>query len=218
MARRIGGAGGGSDKGSRKSGGAVVAAAVVALASTAGVGGGAVLSGGSATGGSAPGLSARKADGKKSARDGDADAAVSRLGMRIRKRAPKRDAECLTSSFGQVREFFARTPCTSLDRLVFATDDGLGNVAVVSVVWVTFSRRADTGRFERLIDEYGTGDIRPLGSGALGMADIRFTAAHYWSETRGATITVAESESATGHVEPGVLDALAEVTAQLPRP
>ncbi|KOX35187.1 hypothetical protein ADK67_01640 [Saccharothrix sp. NRRL B-16348] len=52
----------------------------------------------------------------------------------------------------------------------------------------------------------------------IGLADIRFTAHHYWSETRGNTITIAESEPATGHVEPDLLDAMTEVAAQLPRP
>ncbi|MEU4442639.1 hypothetical protein AB0K14_00885 [Actinosynnema sp. NPDC050801] len=217
MARRIGGPGGGSDKGAGK-GGAVVAAAVVALAGAAGVAGEAALSTSTATSGSTPGLNARKADGKKNARDGDADGAVNRLGTRIRRKAVKQDLECLSNSFGQVREFFVHTPCTALDRWIFATDDGAGNTAVVSVVWVSFGDRARTKRFERLIDVHGTGDVRPLGSSLLGMADIRFTARHYWSETRGNTITIAESEPATGHVEPDLLDAMTEVAAQLPRP
>ncbi|MCC8251114.1 hypothetical protein [Saccharothrix luteola] len=217
MARRIGGRGGGSDPAGGK-GGAVVAAAVVALAGAAGIGGEAALSASTATSGSTPGLQARKADSKKNARDGDADNALNRLGMRIRKKAVKQDLECLTNSFGQVREFFLHTPCTALDRWVLAVDDGAGNVAVVSVVWVSFGDRARTKRFERLIDVYGTGDVRPLGAALLDLADIRFTAAHYWSETRGNTITIAESEPATGHVEPDLLDAMTEVAAQLPRP
>jgi hypothetical protein len=219
MARRIGGPHGGSDPGSGKGkGGAVVAAAVVALAGAAGVGGEAALSASSATGGSTPGLNARKADGKKNARDGDADGALNRLGMRIRRKAVKQDLECLTNSFGEVREFFLRTPCTALDRWLFAVDDGVGNVAVVSVVWVSFADRGRTKRFERLVDVHGTGDIRPLGSALLDLADIRFTATHYWSETRGNTITIAEAEAATGHVEPDLLDAMTEVAARLPRP
>ncbi|MCE6997100.1 hypothetical protein LZG04_20165 [Saccharothrix sp. S26] len=56
---------------------------------------------------------------------------------------------------------------------VFAVDDGTGNVAVVSVVWVSFGDRTRTKRFRRLIDVHGTGDIRPLGSALLDLADVR---------------------------------------------
>ncbi|MGM1059739.1 hypothetical protein [Saccharothrix sp. Mg75] len=217
--RRIGGKGGGSDKGKKKSGGgAVLAAAVVGIAA-AGVGGGATLSAGPQAGTSSPGLNARKAESRKSARDGDLDGALNRLGARLR-RDPVRQpaAECLTHSFGQVRQFFATTPCRALDRAIFAADLDTGGVVVVSVAWVAFADRTATTRFERLVDVHGTGDVRPLGSTLLGLADIRFTAAHYWSERRGDTVAVAESEPAGGAVDPALLDALAEVAAHLPPP
>ncbi|GGP38606.1 hypothetical protein [Saccharothrix coeruleofusca] len=213
MGRRIGGPGGGSDKGGT-GGGAVLAGVVVALAAAAGVGGDAVLS---RLGESPPRTNSNsKADNRKSARD--ADSAVGRLGLKVTKRFARQDAECLTSSWGRVREFLARTPCRSLDRLVFAVGDGAGDTAVVSVVWVGFANGSQTRRFRDVMDEYGSGDIKPLGSGLLGLADVRFTAAHYGSRVSGSTTTVAETEALTGHVDADLLDALAEVAAELPRP
>ncbi|MBP2339923.1 hypothetical protein JOF41_006101 [Saccharothrix coeruleofusca] len=217
MGRRIGGPGGGSDKGGT-GGGAVLAGVVVALAAAAGVGGDAVLS---QLGELTPRTNSNsKADNRKSAHDADsaADRAVSRLGLKVTRRFARQDAECLTSSWGRVREFLARTPCRSLDRLVFAVGDGAGDTAVVSVVWVGFANGSQTRRFRDVMDEYGSGDIKPLGSGLLGLADIRFTAAHYGSRVSGSTMTVAETEALTGHVDAGLLDALAEAAAGLPRP
>jgi hypothetical protein len=130
----------------------------------------------------------------------------------------KQEPDCVDNSFGQVREFLARTPCTSLDRLLLAVGDRAGNAAVVSVAWVTFPGRNQARQFDRLIDVSGSGDITPLSGVAVGMADVRFTATHYWSETTDTTITIAESEPATGRVEPDLLDAVTEVAAQLPRP
>ncbi|WP_233819226.1 hypothetical protein [Saccharothrix sp. S26] len=43
----------------------------------------------------------------------------------------------------------------------------------MSVVWVSFGDRTRTKRFRRLIDVHGTGDIRPLGSALLDLADVR---------------------------------------------
>ncbi|HEV8556803.1 MAG TPA: hypothetical protein VGR06_10465 [Actinophytocola sp.] len=174
--------------------------------------------GGAGSSASAPNLAARKADAGKAARKGDAEGAWQRLGMRQLKKTAKQDAKCLAASFGQVRQFFLRTPCTSLDRILFAVGDGAGNNAVVSVAWVGFRTRGQAGDFTALIDVYGTGDIKPLSSGLLGLADIRFTGRHYGSARTGSQVAVAEAEPAGGHLAPDILKALAEVAAQFPRP
>jgi hypothetical protein len=69
-----------------------------------------------------------------------------------------------------------------------------------------------------LIDVHGTGDIKPLASSLLGIADIPFTGRNYHSDRKGATLTVAEAETASGRVDSELLDAMAEVAAQLPGP
>lgn len=209
----------GSDKGS--GGVALVAAVLVVLAGAGGAGGAALNSGAGGAGGAAApveSIGVRKWDAKRAARGGDAEGAMGHLGVGIDKQALRQELDCVANSFGQVREFFERTPCTSLDRLLLAVADQAGNAAVVSVVWVTFPGRNQARQFDRVVDTAGSGDVTPLGGAVVGLPDIRFTAEHYWSETRDTTITIAESEPATGHVEPDLLDAMTEVAAQLPRP
>lgn len=199
---------------------ALVAAVLVVLAGAGGAGGAALNSGAGGGGGAAPveSIGVRKWDAKRSARGGDVEGAVAHLGARITKQAVKQELDCHANSFGRVRDFFAHTPCTSLDRLLLAVGDGAGGEAVVSVAWVTFPGRRQARQFEDVVDVHGSGDVRPLSTTVLGMADIPFTAVHYWSETVDTTITIAESEPAGGTPDPELVDALAEVAAQLPRP
>jgi len=223
MDRRIGGAGGGSDPGSGKGGGFVVAAVltVAVAAAGGGVGGTSVVgsSAGQAVGTtSGKSISAQKVEAKKAARRGDADEAWRRLGMRTLKKAVKQDLECVANSFGQVREFFARTPCKSLDRVLFGLGDDQGNSVVVSVAWVGFYTRGDARDFKRLDDVHGTGNVTPLASALLGLADISFTGHHYESRPDGKTTIIAEAEPATGQISDEVLDAVADVAVLLPRP
>jgi hypothetical protein len=219
--------------GGGKGAGTVVAAGVLAVGLSAGVGGGGLTLGGSgvasevgagsqgaaqgAGSGGSPQLKARKSEGQKSARKGDADAAWQRLGVRQLKRTARQQAECVASSFGQIREFFTRTRCASLERALFLVGDGAGNSAVVSVAWVGLTSARDADRFESVMKVHGSGDIYPLGSSLLGMADIRFTGLRYGSDRDGRTVTIAEAELATGSIDHDTLDAIAEVSAYLPR-
>jgi hypothetical protein len=216
MGRRIGGAGGGSDKGS---------AGVIATVAVAGIvaaGGGVSLGTASSTGTSnisaGQNMSQRKADGKKSAQKGNWDDAVRRLGMRSLKKSARERGQCVSNSFGEVREFFLRTPCRSLDRVLFAVGDDRGNVVLVSVAWVAFSSRSKAVDFKNLNDIHGIGDITPLAGSLLEMADVRFTGHHYHSRRDGNTIVVAEAESVTGTVAAEILDAATEVATYLPQP
>ncbi len=56
------------------------------------------------------------------------------------------------NSYGQVRDFFLRNPCKSLDRTLFTLADPDGNTFVVSVSWVRMRQRGDVRRLEDLID------------------------------------------------------------------
>ncbi len=217
MARRIGGAGGGSDPGAGKAG-AVVAAGVLAVSVAAG--GGLAAGGGASTvavDSASVNLTKARSEGRKSARNGDADGAWRKLNMRTLKRTAKPALECVSHSFGQVRDHLVRNPCRSLDRTLFAVGDDRGNVAVVSVAWVGFRNRRDAGEFKTLIDVHGTGDITPLGAPLLGLADVRFSGLHYQSRSDGSTVVIAETESAAGQVSGEVLDAVADVASWLPR-
>lgn len=210
----------GSNKGSGGGGVVLAAAVLVVLAGAGGAGGAALNSGASGGGGAAPvtSIGVLKWDAKRSARGGDTEGAMRHLGLRVDKQALKQEPDCLENSFGQVREYFARNPCAALDRLLLSVGDGTGDASLVSVAWVTFPGRNQARQFDRVIDVHGSGDVRPLSATVLGMAEVPFTAAHYWSELRDTTITIAEAEPAAGSADPELLDALAEVAAQLPRP
>lgn len=223
MSRRIGGAGGGSDKGSGNSGRVVAGAVAAVTIASAGGGIGAGTVGGSASSSSVQSvagknLNAKKADARRSAGRGNADEAWQRMGLRLSRKHIEKAATCAVNSFGQVREFFLRTPCRSLDRMLFAVGDGQGNVAVVAVAWVDFRTRGDARRFKDLDDVFGTGNVTPLGGAVLGLADVRFTGRYYGSHRTGTVTVIAEAESVAGHVDGEVLDAVAEVAVFLPRP
>lgn len=197
---------------------AVATAGVVAFGATTGGAGGPAGSLGSGTSSSVgKNLSARKADSKKSARAGRTDEAWNRLGMRTLRKATRRHTECVSRSFGEVRQFLTRTRCTFLRRALFAIGDGEDSV-VVSVVWVGFRTRAQAARFRDLIDVHGTGDITPLGGQFVGASGIRFSGHNYDSRLNRTGLTVAESETLSGEFSADDLDTVAEVAALLPRP
>jgi hypothetical protein len=223
MSRRIGGAGGGSDKGSGTSGqilvGAVAAMVIASAGGGIGAGAGAGSSGGTvAESVTSRNMAARKANGKRAASRGDAVGAFTRLGLRGTRKAVRQHLECVTHSFGQIRQFFIHTPCTSLDRALFAAVDEQGTPIVVSVAWVGFRTRGDARRFKDLDDVHGTGNVSPLAGSLLGIADVRFTGQHYQSRRTGTVTVIAEAEPVGGAVADEVLDGIAEVAVLLPRP
>ncbi|MET0134745.1 MAG: hypothetical protein ABW215_14280 [Kibdelosporangium sp.] len=220
MGRRIGGADGGSDPGSGgRTGLAVAAVVLTGLAATGGgVSLGAATPGGAGSSVAGPDISARKAASKKSARAGKPDEAWNRLGMRSLRKTKRTSARCVANSFGEIREFFIRTPCRSLDRMLFGIGDEQGNVVIVSVAWTGFASRDQARDFEDLNEVHGTGDIVPLAGALLDMADVSFTGHHYQSRQDGSTVVTAETEAAAGRIPDDVLDTVAEVAVLLPRP
>jgi hypothetical protein len=193
-------------------------AGLIAL-SAVGYGGAVGLSAGGSGGGGGPGLDvqARKEQGGELARRGDADGAWERMGLRELKRTERQPATCVDASFGGVREFLREHACTSMDRVLFTVGDDAGNTAVIAVAWVVFDSRGDAREFQDLVDAPGTGDVKALGTAQVGLPDVAFTGANYGSGRDRTTVAVAEAEVASGYVTPEVLDALAEVAAQLPR-
>lgn len=94
---------------------------------------------------------------------------------------------------------------------LFGINDDQGNSIVVSVTWVGFYTRGDAREFKRLDDVHGSGNVTPLVSTLLGLADISFTGHHYQSRPNSKTTIIAEAEPTTGHVSDEVLDAVAKV-------
>jgi hypothetical protein len=126
--------------------------------------------------------------------------------------AVKQDLECVANSTGKVREFFVRTPCKSLDMVLYALGDGHGNAAIISVAWVGFRNKQDAAEFERIERVQDSGDVTPLGGVPLGLAHLRFTGHHYHARPDGATMVIGEADTASGHLYNATLSALAEVT------
>jgi hypothetical protein len=159
----------------------------------------------------------RKVEAQKSAKKGKTDEALSRFKLKRLKRRAEHGAECVASSSGKVREFLVRTPCTSLDRMLMAVGDGHGNAAVVSVVRVGFRSKKQAAAFEKVEAVQGSGDVRPLDIAAvLGLAHVRISGLHYTSRPEGYGMIVAETDTATGHVDAATLDALADVAVYMP--
>ena len=218
MGRRIGGRGGGSDPAGK--GAPAAAALLLGCLMFAAGGGGATVGGavsGSADAVSARELTSKKSESKKAARSGRPAEAWRRMGLKQLRRRTERSLECAAHSFGEVRAHFLRRPCRSLERTLFGVADSDGNTAVISVVRVTARSRSRAIDFKRLIDEHGTGDVRPLATSALGLGGVEVTGYHYGSRRSGSSVVTAEAENLSGNVGGELLDAAAEVATYLPR-
>jgi hypothetical protein len=95
--------------------------------------------------------------------------------------------------------------------------DGHGNAAVVSIVRVGFRTTAQAQAFQRIEDTAGSGDVRPLDIAVgLRMTGVKLTAMHYHSRLDRSAVVVAEAETATGHIDGQLLDAIADIASYLP--
>jgi hypothetical protein len=232
MGRRIGGAGGGSDKGtSAPAVVAVAAAAAVAFGALGGGIGGGIGLGTEAAGGEAAvaevtdgsdaalsrdfGTKSKRA--KSSAKRGKTDEAWGRMGLKRLKRRAAPEIKCLAASTGRIRAFLAKTPCRSLHRTVLLVGAGQTTI-VVSIAWVAFNGKRQASAFERIEKIQGSGDIKPAASTLLGLADIKFTGLHYHSRISGYTVVIAETEPVSGRPSDEVLRTIAEIATYLPRP
>ncbi len=199
----------------------IVAAAVLA-------GGMAAAGGGLGAGGGSAGtaadsvlsqdLRARTSKGKSEARNGRYRQAWRQLGWRGLKRWGEQAANCAVHSYGQVREFFLRTPCRSLRRRLLLLGDDKGNTIVVAIAWVRMPGRAEAGSLKELADTHGTGNVTPRAATALDLAGVRFTGRYYHSDRRAATTVIAEAEPASGAPDGATMDAVAEIAVLFPAP
>ncbi|HEX5113973.1 MAG TPA: hypothetical protein VFW65_02125 [Pseudonocardiaceae bacterium] len=128
----------------RKTTGAVVVGAIVAGLLTAAGGGGTTASVGAAVDSVASARAdAETASGEDAARKGDDNKAWQRMALKELKKTVRQRLRCGLQATKQVRQFFLRTPCESLDQLLFALEDTRGNLVVVSVAWVRMSSDDD---------------------------------------------------------------------------
>jgi len=77
------------------------------------------------------------------------------------RRAADRQTDCAAHSYGQVKAFFAGTPCTSVQRVLATTDTGGRSVVIASNI-VTFDTADQAQRYLKLVNTDGTGNISDL--------------------------------------------------------
>ncbi|MDV6011013.1 hypothetical protein F8178_00720 [Haloechinothrix sp. LS1_15] len=197
----------------KKGGGAFVAGAVLATAVAAHSG---ALGGSAAVSSSVSVGTQAAASAKVAARSGNRSAAWRHLGIRVAREVARHNTDCAAHAYGQVRQYFAGSPCQSLDRVLLTLADDAGNSMVLSVSWVRMPDAGEAIRLKELVDTYGTGNVAPIGMAALEEQGITFTGQHYDSRRDGSLVVIAESEPASGRPSTDALDTAAEVGAQFP--
>ena len=194
----------------------MVVGAAIALGAS-GIGGGAGLGGTAVDAvGSANVSAARVTQSKQAARKGRTDDAWRGMNLRRLKQAAEPALDCAINSYGQVRDFFLRNPCKSLDRTLFTLADPAGNTFVVSVSWVRMRQRGDVRRLKNLVDVDGTGSVTQLGAGALKTQGVRFTGTPFRSRPHQDLLVVAEGAVVSGTPDPGFFSIVVDVAAELP--
>ena len=68
---------------------------------------------------------------------------------------------CAAHSYGQVKAFFTKTPCSSVHRTLATTNQG-GRTVIVSSYAVTFDTAAQAAQYLKLVATDGTGDVNDL--------------------------------------------------------
>lgn len=196
---------------------AVVLAGAVAFGG-GGLGGGAASVGGTVDAAVGQSIKARSANAKSAARRGNTDEAWRRLGLKAGRKAVERALECVLHSYGQVQEFFVRSPCRSLERVLLAFGDGQGNTLVVSIAWVRMPSAGSAADLKQLADTDGTGNVSPIASEVLELHGVRFTGRHYSSRRARSLVVIAEAAPGGGMPDPDLLTVVAAVAAELPPP
>lgn len=207
------------DNGGKKKSGVVAAVGVfVAVMAVGGGGLGGATSVGGADSAVEQSVQARITSSKNAARKGQYDEAWRRMGLKAIRREVKQDLECALHSFGQVQQFFLRTPCRSLQRMLLPLGDGHGNTIVLSIAWVRMFNASSAERLKQLADTYGTGNVSPIGREILEQRGIRFAGQHYASHRTGSLVVIAEATSGSGWPNAEMLDGAAHVAVEFPPP
>lgn len=193
MARRIGGAGGGSDPG----GGSGQTALVVGVLILAlGAGGSATVAGAGSSALPAPEVSVTSRGGTKVSIK-DSNAAKLRLvrqGLKVDGQFTDDAANCAEHAYGQVRTFLEERPCTALHRAQFEVRDRKGDVILVAISWVQMPDEASVMALHRLVDTHGTGNITELSRDEGRYRTVRYTGDFYASRRDGRVVVNAQAQ------------------------
>jgi hypothetical protein len=107
--------------------------------------------------------------------------------------------DCAAHSYGQVAAFFAKTPCSSVHRVLATTNQGGRNVVVASYV-VTFDSASQARRYNGLVASDGTGNISDLLREGVTYpgGPSKLPSAAFASRQDGQRVVVAEAGYASG--------------------
>ncbi|MCE3555138.1 hypothetical protein LWC33_27245 [Pseudonocardia sp. RS11V-5] len=195
MARRIGGKGGGSDKGS---GGDTPLAIALGIALLASAGGATAIGSATSSGGasiSAGGSSGARSGSRVSSKNSTAaEARIVRQGVRLSGKVTDDSAACAANSYGQVQDFFRRTPCAALHRAYFELRDRKGDAAIVAVSWVEMPDEPSARALKQLMDTSGTGNVTELSRERGKYRTIRYIGDAYASRRDGPVVINAQVE------------------------
>ncbi|NYH77458.1 hypothetical protein FHR84_000772 [Actinopolyspora biskrensis] len=145
---------------------------------------------------------------RRDIKHGNPRRAWKRLGLRLGRRVTDNALECVTATYGQVRNLLVHRSCRDLRRFQFPVEYGGGTISVL-VSRVRMRSVSGARSFRDLIDEHGSGDIRPV------LPTVRFSGYHYDSKRRRTTVFLAETESRDGNVPKQVLDPTAKAAVTL---
>jgi hypothetical protein len=191
MARRIGGRGGGSDKGSGV--GTVVAAAMVIALGAGGAAGIGVSTGGFGASGS--GASSASQGARATSRSSDsARIRLSARNVRVNIHVSDDSDDCVSHSSDDIQEFFRTHPCVAMYRALFEIRDSEGNIALVAAAWVEMADASSARELVRLLDIEFTGNITELSEERGRYRDIRWGGDAYKSVHDGAVVITAQAE------------------------
>lgn len=197
MARRIGGDGGGSDKGDKGSGaGTVLLAAGVAVVLGAG-GTTAVSAGvlGSEASASVRVSSGARGQSKVNRKNSEAvKVKLSSRGIRLNEPLTDDADDCVEHSYGRVREFFRDNPCVGLHRALFELRDRNGDVVLLAVSWVDMPDESYARSLHQLLDRDGTGNVTELSRERGRYRSVRFTGDFYASHRDGSVVVNAQAQ------------------------
>jgi hypothetical protein len=160
-------------------------------------------------------LKDRTAQAVAAARAGQYNEAWQHLKLQPGRKYARSEQGCARYSSGQVRQFFAGTPCRSLERGLLVVGAGADTIAV-SVAWVQLPSTKSAARLKQLLDKDNAGDIHPISGRVIKLGDIRFTGKHYSSLQSETMVVIAEAEPVRGHPTTRLLDAVTQVAVALP--
>jgi len=190
--RRIGGKGGGSDKGSDTGTVALVVFAFV-LALAAG-GTSAVVSGVSGSGSPSVSSGARGPTRVGNQSSQVVEARLVRQGIRVTGRLTEDGASCAERAYGHVRDFLQRRPCTGLHRASLELRDRNGDTVLLAMSWVEMPDEASARAYKDLVDTHGTGNLTELSRERGRYQTVRYTGYPYASRRDGVVVVNVQAQ------------------------